>query len=883
MITTQHSKLSILRMQHIRMAMLSFLLLVATTLHAQVTGIVTDSETNDAVVAATVGYKGNRMNVKCDRKGHFSIARRDGDVLTVSAVGYETQRVIVDKGMALPVYVRLKSKSQNLNEVLVKSKKSRYSRKNNPAVELMKRVIAAKKRTNLENKDFYQYKNYEKMSFAFNEITQQNIDSGFIGKRKWLKNQVEYCEANGKYVLPVLLNERSSHYLYSRNPKLERTIVLGERSEGINELFETGELVNAVMKDVFTNVDVYDDQMRLLQMQFTSPIGKDAINFYRYYIVDTVKVERDSCFHLTFLPNNQQDIGFRGDIFIVKDSTLHVKRVNLTIPQRSDVNLVTNMVISQEYVRLDDGEWVLSDNDMIVELKVNDALGEYLVQRTSRRYDYSFEPIPDRLFMGKTKEYKNAYAEMQDESFWAAQRKVKLSKSEAHMGQFVNDIYNIKGFSWLSFAMKAVVENFIETGSKNSPSKFDFGPVNTLVSFNSIDGVRLRLSGQTTAALNKHLFLKGYLAHGIKSNNTFYNADLTYSFNKKKHLPHEFPKRNLVFNSSNDNCSPSDKFMSTDKDNIFTALKWGEANKIMGYNRQRLSFEYEWENGLRLLTSAKIEKNTAKGELLFKPLSEYAADGIDYTGGAWENYYERDEDSKNNGSFRTSELYFEIEFTPGATYFNTKQRRGKTNNDAPTFKLAHTLGLKNVMGGDYHYNATELSIYKRFWMHSWGRQHFFLKGGVQWSQVPYPLLISPAANISYIMQKECFFLVNNMEFLNDRYVSLNWRWEFYGKILNRIPLVKHLKWREYIGFNALWGGLSDKNNPNLERNWNSNQLMAFPEGCNIMDTKRPYMEYCVGLSNIFRFFSIAYVHRLNYLDLPTANRNGVRIMFQMSF
>lgn len=868
---------------HIKTFLTALLLCICAVTRAQVTGNVTDADNGDAIVAATVAYKEHKMSVKCDRKGNFTIARHNGWVLTISAVGYESKSLEITQELRFPLIVRLKSKSTALNEVTVKSKKSRYSRKNNPAVELMERVIAAKKRTDLANKPYYQYRNYEKMTFAFNDLTQANIDSGFIGKRQWLRNQVEYSERSGKMILPVMLNERVSNYLYSRNPKKERTIVEGERTEGINELFETGELVNTMMKDVFSDIDVYDDQIRLLQMPFTSPIGKDAIAFYRFYIVDTVKVERDSCFHLTFIPNNQQDIGFRGDIFIVKDSSLHVRRVNLTIPQRSDVNLVTNMLVTQEYEKLDNGEWVLSVNDMIVELRFNSFLGKYLVERSSRRYDYSFDPIPDHAFRGKAKEYKTPDAEMQSDRFWTDNRKMALSKSEAHMGEFVNDIHHIEGFPWLSFILKAFIENFIETGINDKPSLVDIGPVNSMFSVNSTDGFRLRTSAQTTANLNPHLFLKGYYAHGFKSKRDYYSSTVTYSFNKKKYLPSEFPMRNISFTTTNDVGSPSDKFMSTDKDNIFTSLKWGESNKMMRYNRQQLSFEREEEYGLRSLFSVKFEKNTAVGDLLFKPLSDYSADNIKYEGGPWEDYYTTEDNSTNNGTFRTTELFFELEYTPGRTYFNTKQRRRATNNDAPTFKISHTLGLSGIAGSKYHYNATELSIYKRFWMNSWGRQNIFLKGGIQWSQVPYPLLIAPAANISYIMSKEAFGLVNNMEFMNDRFLSLNYRWEFYGKILNRIPLVKKLKWREFVGFNALWGGLSDKNNPNIEQNWQSKNLMAFPEGCYVMDTKRPYAEYYVGLSNIFRFFTVAYFHRMNYHYLPTAHKNGVRILFQMSF
>ena len=199
------------------------------------------------------------------------------------------------------------------------------------------------------------------------------------------------------------------------------------------------------------------------------------------------------------------------------------------------------------------------------------------------------------------------------------------------------------------------------------------------------------------------------------------------------------------------------------------------------------------------------------------------------------------------------------------------------------FSLSHTMGFNGVFGGQYSYNYPELHIYKRFWLNSWGKLNCNLKGGVQWSQAPYPLLMMPAANLSYIVQKGCFNLVNNMEFLNDRYASADIEWDLAGKIFNRVPLLKKLKWREVVGFKTLWGGISDKNNPFLEKNQNSALLMEFPEGCTVMNPNRPYAEFSVGIYNIFKFFRVQYVRRLNYLDLPTANRDGVRLMFEMTF
>lgn len=763
--------------------------------------------------------------------------------------------------------ITLKTDTKQLKGVTVKSKRSKYSRKNNPAVELMKRVIAAKKRTDLANHDYYQFNKYQKITLAINDIKPSELENEKLKNKKWLLNQIETCPYNNKLILPLSVDETVTRNLYRKNPKTEKSIIMGQNSSGVNDLIETGDILNNVLKDVFTDVDLYDDQIRLLQYPFTSPIGKDAIAFYRYYIVDTVYVDRDKCFHLQFLPNNQQDFGFRGELWILADSTLHVKRCNLMLPKKSDVNFVDNLQIIQEYTRLPEGEWTLTTDDMFVEMSIAKFLSKAIVIRTTRMSDYAFDELPDKLFKGKTKVLHEANARMRDETFWDKYRSVELTKSESSMDAFINNLSQQKAFKYIIFGVKAFIENFVETGSQNHPSKVDIGPINTLISSNFIDGVRTRISAQTTANLNPHWFLSGYYARGWDSRKDYYKGELTYSFNKKEYLPREFPKRTLTFTSTYDVCSPSDKFMHTDKDNVFTALKWTKVDKMMFYNRQQLSFEREEEWGFRTTISLKTEENEACGNLLFKPLSMVG-----------------NEDAMNGpGKFRTTEARIEFRYAPGETFINTKQRRLPVNLDAPVFTLSHTTGIKGVLGGDYNYNFTEASIYKRLWLNSWGKIDILAKGGIQWNKVPYPLLIMPAANLSYIVNDETFNLINNMEFLNDRYASLDVSWDLNGKLFNRIPLLKKLKWREWLGIKCLWGTLTDKNNPTLAANAGDHTLMEFPEGSYIMDSKHPYIELIAGIHNIFKIIHIQYVHRLNYNHLPTATKNGVRLMVRLTF
>ena len=343
-------------------AFISLLLLLffSLTTSAQIRGVVIDAEKGDTILYPSATYRGHHVAVSGNAMGEYTIERHNGWQLTFTAVGYKPKTITINASTPEVLNVKLKPDTRQLAEVVVKSKRAKYSRKNNPAVELMKRVIAAKKRTNLENHDYLSYTKYQKLTLAINDITPADIDSGFIGKHKWLLDQVETSPYNGKLILPLTVDETVTQHIYRKDPKDEKDIVMGQSSSGVNQLIQTGDIMTVAMKDVFTDVDIYDDQVRLLQYPFTSPIGKDAIAFYRYYIEDTVYVDHDLCYHLQFIPNNQQDFGFRGELYILADSSLHVKRCNLTIPKRSDVNFVENLQIQQEYRKLPNGEWALS-------------------------------------------------------------------------------------------------------------------------------------------------------------------------------------------------------------------------------------------------------------------------------------------------------------------------------------------------------------------------------------------------------------------------------------------------------------------------------------------------------------------------------------------
>lgn len=833
-------------------------------LRAQVSGRVADSDTGEPILSANVYYESQRhIGTTTDRKGHYVLkAPGRADTVVFSFVGYEPVRLPVKAREKRTLNVRLKSRDRKLSELVVKPKRRRYSRKNNPAVELMRKVIAAKGRHDLKQNDFFRYDKYQRITFGFNNITQEFMDSGFLRKYPVFLRQVEFCPQTQTNILPLTYNETSSEHIYRKQPEAERELVRGTNSEGLNELFATGDIVNIVLQRFFADVNIYDNSINLLERYFTSPLSSShAIAFYQYYIMDTLEVEGDPCIELSFVPQNPQDFGFSGRLWILADGSYQVKRCLVNLPVRSSVNFISNLVIEQDFATLSNGQRVLVRDHMIAELGALKKFHNMLVKRTTSYTGFDFSPIADGRF-AQREIPREGVPQVKDEDFWALHRTDSLTRSEASMSTMVRDMTRKRGFGWILWIVRAFVENYVETSPPGKKNYVDFGPVNTVVSSNFIDRVRLRASAQTTAHFNPHLFLKGYVAYGLKDRKWKYEGEIEYSFLKKRYSPEEFPRNSIAVSTRYDVMAPSDALLPTDKDNVFTSLKTQTIDQMSYFRQYCVRYVYEFDNHFGITAQLRHITQTPTGALSYRNLAGATVPEL-----------------------TQSEATLGFRYAPGEQVVVTKQRRHPVNHNFPVYTLMHTTGFKGILGGDYASNYTELSVTKRFWLNSWGRIDLYGRAGAQWNKVPFPLLITPAANNSYIIQRGMFNMINNMEFMNDRFVSLDFQWDMSGKLFNRIPLLKHLKWREVIGFKALYGALTDKNNP--FRQDGGSELFEFParggQPTSFVMGDTPYMELNVGIHNIFKILRVDYVRRLNYLDMPNVKKHGVRFVLQFDF
>lgn len=838
--------------------------------HAQsftsASGIVKDSITGEPLPFVSVYFDGSTIGAMTDDNGTFTLQNNQGYTkLAAASLGYDTKFIDLKPGKKNDnLEVLLKPTAFEISEVVVKPKREKYTRKDNPAVELIKKVIAHKNDNRIEAKPEYQTEVYEKLSLSLDNFNPNLDKNKFLKKFKFIKNYLDTSEFNGKPILTVSVRENLSDFYYRKSPKAEKTIVRAKRMQGIDKTLDDGGGITSNLEEIFKSINIFDNNIPILLNRFVSPLSSTlATTYYHYYIMDTLDVGGDKCVDLAFVPANSESYGFTGRLYITLDGNYAVKKVLLNTPANINLNWVDKLRIEQEFKQMPDSTWVLDQENTFVNFYVVKGT-QQLYAHQLRNYDnYNFNvQNADSVFglLGALHVLPEATA--QPDTFWTHNRPIPLKEKEDALKDLLGQLRKVPAFNAIIKTAEILITGYIPTANDKKVTKFDFGPMNTTFSANHLEGFRMRVGGMTTANLNPYWFASGYLAYGTNDRKIKYNLKLTHSFTKKEYHEGENPVNNLSFIQEYDVYTPGQDFLFTSKDNIFVAWKVGEPVTKMQYIRKSvLQYEKEWLNGLTWKSWIMNQNNEAAGTL---------------------QYIKRDEPGNlyHIKDFTTSEIGTQLRFAPGERAYNGRSGKESVFNlskDAPVFKLSHQLGIKGVLGGDYNYNHTEISAEKRIWLSSFGHIDAQIKAGKVWDKVPFPLLILPNTNQSITIQPEAFHMMNALEFVTDQYVSFNATYYLKGWILNRIPGIKWLRLREVLSFNMIYGGLTDKNNPTLTPG-----LFLLPDGTQPLGST-PYMECSVGLENIFKILRIDYYRRLTYLDHPDIKKGGIRIALRFTF
>lgn len=828
---------------------------------ATVEGIVVDSISGEPVPYAAVFLHGSDRGAIANELGKFKItADKPYRSIGVSAMGYKPV-TIQSGGLTDRVGLRvsLLPEGVKLTEITIRPGKEHYSKKNNPALDMMRKIRARQDMTDPRQRPNYSYDKYERITLGLNDFNTGDETEGSGGgwmlrKFPFLKDYVDTSEISGHQVLNLAVREKASTVYHRADPAAEKEVVAGLQQSGLDDMLDP-QSMRTFYEDVMREVDVYGNDITMMQNRFVSPLSRIAPDFYKYYITDTVVVNGDRCVELTFVPHNERSFGFVGRFYVVEgDSTMFIKRILMNVPRNINLNFIERLFIVQDYTRAPDGSRLKERDDMIIEARLVPGTQGMYARRNTAYSNHSFKPpVDSSIFGDMRKALIDKKATRRDSVFWSERRDAGSRDEYSRITGMMASLRRVPVFYWTEKVIKILVTGYVSTGRN---SKFDFGPMNTTISTNSVEGVRLRAGGLTTANLSRRWFSRGYVAYGTKDHRWKYSGEVEYSFRDKEYHSREFPVHSIRGTHLYDVDMIGQHYLFTNADNVFLSLKRCE-NLLMTYHREtKLEYTLELENNFSVTAGFRNNRQES---------TEY----MPFVNG----------DNVARGHYTMTSFDICLRYAPGEKFYQSKTHRYPINLDAPVFMLSHTVAPAGVGGNMFTYNKTELSVQKRFWFSAFGYTDIILKGGHIWTRAQYPNLLIPNANLSYTIQPESFALMTPMEFMNDSYVAVDFTYWANGAILNYIPLIKKLKLREAFSFRGVWGSLSDRNNPA-----NSPELFRFPtlaKATPMGDT--PYMEAGVGIDNLFKILRVDYVWRLTYRDVPGADRRGVRIALHFTF
>ena len=839
-----------------------FTVWIANGQNTIIKGVVTDSITGERLPYVSLIFKGTTIGTATDGDGNFSFsALTDVKNLEVSYLGYDTKEVKVIPGKTNNLKIKLVPNGITLNEVVVKPKKEKYSKKENPAVKFVKQVIASRESNDPRNHDYFQYDQYGKMVFAMNDYHPKPKKNGKPGKFDFLIDFVDTLDV-GTTILPVSEKEKVESVYYRKEPKSEKRIVKGNKSSGVDEIFSR-DGIQQFLNEVFREVDIFKNDIPLFLQRFVSPLSTIGPNYYKYYLLDTLNVNGQKCVDLGFVPFNSETFGFTGHLFVTLDSTFFVQKAILNVPKDINLNFVSGMTIEQTFERTLDSTRIITKDDINVNFKLSEKSKGMYARRLNIYSNHSFdEPDAERALVFKESApvitLKDAY--QQSEDFWTSNRPEEaIKKNPNSVEKLMAKFRSVPIFYITEKVVSVLVSGYIPTNKDPLKSKFEFGPMNTAISGNAIEGARFRVGGTTTTAFSRNLFFDGYMAYGTKDEKLKYDALVEYSFNDRKEYRKEFPLNSIRLEYMYDINQLGQQYMYASKDNMFLAWKRQKDTRATYLRQAELTYYHEHYNGLAY---GAVIRNRREYATEYAVFDRIGSDGA----------------ISPVKSYDMTELELKFRYAKDEKFYQTRNLRYPITFDALIFNFSHVMAKKDLLGSSYDYHRTDIGIQKRFWFSAFGYIDLITKAGKVWNKVPYPLLILPNANLSYTIQPESYTNMNAMEFISDEYASWDLTYYMNGNLLNRLPLVKKLKWREVFCFRGLWGHLTDKNNP-----MNGGEgLYLFPNGSYTLG-KAPYMEASIGIENIFKFLRLDYVWRLNYRDHPGIQTKGVRFMMRMSF
>ncbi|GHV20747.1 hypothetical protein FACS189428_0140 [Clostridia bacterium] len=488
---------------------------------------------------------------------------------------------------------------------------------------------------------------------------------------------------------------------------------------------------------------------------------------YVYFLAGKKILDHQPVYEIAFYPKNPQANAFTGYLYVTADGNYSLAKAFFIQSNPYSTSLVRDMLFTQTFETKGNQTFPMKKEAVFA---LGDAIkGSLLINRTIN-YTDTVEPLT------------------------AAEKQVE---KVVHIASQTRAFRNLKNATHF-----LLTDRLLIGGDKGL---LEWGPITQSISYNDLEGLRLKAGGNTTLQVNRHLLLGGYLAYGLKDEQFKYRGDLIYSFLPKDKYIREFPKRLLSLSYIKDLNIPGRDLLKGTRDEFYHSFSHSGTYNMSQQKLASISYEQELQNRLSFRIGGK--------HLHDRPLENLQYD-----------------------AFTISEMNFSLRYAPGEIFLQNRENRLYLRRGAVELNLNHRIGVKGALGSDYGYQITDFNAYKRFSLSpKVGVVAVQLSAGKIWNQVPFPLLFIPTGNQSYIYEENDYNLMDFYEFATDRFVAGN------------------------VNFRFNWSPFSLFSQSNIKTTWGIKALYgSFP------DTNDPYMEMHIGLADIFKLLRIEWVQRLTY-------------------
>tara|TARA_R110002050_G_scaffold184989_3_gene318799 strand:- start:33832 stop:36336 length:2505 start_codon:yes stop_codon:yes gene_type:complete len=823
---------------------LSSLALVAQT---KVSGYVFD-EYNEPVSFANIIFKGSTLGTITDENGKFYLESDETwNTLSVSFIGYETLNIPLTKKVNYELKFTLKEEAGQLDAVVIVSGKQ--SKKNNPAIDLLRKIWEHKRRNGLSLYKQYEYDKYEKVEFDINTIDSALIKSKLFRGMEFVFEQVDTSNVTGKTYLPMFINEAASKVYGDNTIKKEKEVLKGNKNSG----FSDNQIIIDFVDDLYSDYNIYDNYLKFFDKSFVSPLSKTGISTYNYVLTDSAFIDNKWCYNIVYYPRRKNELTFKGD-FWVADSTYAIKEINLQASKSANINWVKDIYIEQEFEVLDDSLFLVKRDYMMSDFafsKKEKSRGIY-GKRTTLFNNYQFDIEKDKKFYDEEVYNYDQDVYDRDDVFWADNRLEDLNKDEQGVYKMLDTLKTVKKFKRLYNLGSILSSGYIEFNSL----PLDYGPLFSTFGFNEVEGLRLRAGGRTYFGRNDLWRLQGFLAYGFEDDKFKYGISGKWLLDKKS--------RFIISGGNRRDVEQIGASLTTSTDVLGRSLAsssvvgTGANDKLTSINLTSLSVELEpWRNLIFRLSGSYRTLESASPTF---SLDYNTSTGVE-------------------SEIKQFETAFSLSYFPKRKMTGFGVERLNANDDYARIFAQLSRGDKSMFNSDFDYTKLQFSYTQPIQVGGFGRLTTTVEAGKTFGEVPLGLLSVIPGNQSYFSIYNTFSQLDYYEFVSDTYTSVNLEHNFNGRLFSRIPFLRKLNLREIISLRGVWGEISDENIAlNTTSNPNTIPLIA--------PSDKMYYEYSLGVGNIFKVFRIDFNFRGNYLDdikNPDARKFGITGTFGFYF